>query len=630
MRLFPRYKISFTCFIFLIVFLSITGKSQVINGKVTDEKTGEPMPFANVFINNTTIGSTSDVNGNFRITGSLPQNLEVVASFVGYFTKYRKISLGGRNQVTVNFQLTPKEDQLSEITLKAKRDKRWERNLKKFKQVFLAIPNDPFFKKNEILNPWVIDFAEGKSGGSKYLLASASDPIKVSNLALGYNLDYHLQEFIQTRGGFHYFGLVNFHEIDSLKSENVDSWEDSRNTSYFGSLRHFLHSLIRNEADKHGYRLYRVDSFPEEKRTNDFNREIRNSIFPLPFDSLMMNQLPNGNYTINWPHRIEIHFLNKVWTNDYYVDIFSPISWITAPEGHFEFDAIGTPVDPKQIVLSGYMGRHRVGRFLPYDFVPSPKYLTFLSEIDSAMLNQTKWDNLREKPYLTFNKPYYSPGETVWFQSRMLYQNPFLIDSLSRVLYVDLVNEKKEILKKETFQIQEGFSQGQIQLEADLPPGNYTIRAYTNWMRSYPVSDIFQKPIPIISQNKEVVAVGEFLTNDQSAEDIFIKMDTLITRQEFFDRALVSLSILDSDSTLLEGGFSISLIDADLATFIKEESNIESAMEWLGSEMVDFDSLTTMTKIEYGISLEGYFSDRKNKPLAVPITIVKDKWRTME
>ena len=100
-------------------------EAQVISGKVVDEKTGEALPFANVFINNTTLGSTTDIDGNFKISGSLPQNPEVVASFVGYFTKYRKVAFGGRNQVTVNFELTPKEDQLDEVSLSAKRDKAW-------------------------------------------------------------------------------------------------------------------------------------------------------------------------------------------------------------------------------------------------------------------------------------------------------------------------------------------------------------------------------------------------------------------------------------------------------------------------------------------------------------------------
>ena len=142
----------------ILLLVPVLAKSQVIVGKITDEKTGEPMPFANVFINNTTIGATTDINGDYKIEGDLSQNLEIVASFVGYTTKYRKISFGNRIQIVVNFQLVSKESQLDEVTLKSKRDKRWERNLKKFKRVFLAVPNDPFFKKNEILNPWVIDF----------------------------------------------------------------------------------------------------------------------------------------------------------------------------------------------------------------------------------------------------------------------------------------------------------------------------------------------------------------------------------------------------------------------------------------------------------------------------------------
>ena len=606
----------------ILLLVPVLAKSQVIVGKITDEKTGEPMPFANVFINNTTIGATTDINGDYKIEGDLSQNLEIVASFVGYTTKYRKISFGNRIQIVVNFQLVSKESQLDEVTLKSKRDKRWERNLKKFKRVFLAVPNDPFFKKNEILNPWVIDFEEGKTRGSKYLLASASEPLKVSNLGLGYNLDYHLREFIQTRDGFHYFGLVNFHEIDTVSTEEKKSWEDQRNSTYFGSLRHFLHSLLHDEAKSQGYRLYLVDSFPPKTRTNVFHEELGNSIKPLPFDSLKIDTLPNGNFGLYWPDRVEIHFKKKTWANDYYTRVYYPLSWITSPTCYFEFDANGIPTDPRQIIFSGYMGRHRVGRFLPHDFVPSKDYLTLFSEIDTALLGQTRWNSLREKPYLTFNKSYYTPGETVWFNARMIYQNQFLVDSMSRVLYVDLVNEKKELVIQETFEIREGMSKGQLKLGSDLKAGNYTIRAYTNWMRYYPEADYFYKPLPLISADREVISSTDVLPSDQEGEEISIAFKTDIAREELFNKANISISVLDMDSSFVDSDFSISLIDADLATFIGEEKTIETEINWIGTELGDYEFPEEEYNIEYGISVEGIFSDREGKPLDVPLTVV--------
>ncbi|MCR9016458.1 carboxypeptidase-like regulatory domain-containing protein [Aquiflexum gelatinilyticum] len=598
-------------------------EAQVISGKVVDEKTGEALPFANVFINNTTLGSTTDIDGNFKISGSLPQNPEVVASFIGYFTKYRKVAFGGRNQVTVNFELTPKEDQLDEVSLSAKRDKAWERNLRKFERVFLAVPDDPFFKKNEILNPWVIDFEEGKAEGlGRYLAASSSEPITVANRALGYEIDYHLQEYLQTKNGFQYYGLVNFGEIETPPNADEQNWNESRNSAFFGSMRHLLYSLVRNEADSQGFEAFIVQNIASTQRTNDFDQEIGSSLLPLPLDSLVTAILPNGNFIMEWPGNVEVHFTKKYWPSTYYTNRSHPISWINAPNCRFEVDANGVLMDPRELILSGYVARERVARSLPHDFRPDLEDLKLLAEVDSSQIDRDKWNNLREKPYLTFNKPYYSPGETVWFSSRMIYQNSIFQDSLSRVLYVELLNDNKESVLIESFPIAMGLAKGQLQLPAGITPGNYTIRAYTNWMRNFPETDFFYKPLPLISEDREVLTSEGILTYDQSLEDIYLKLDTEITREELSNKASIGLSILDSDSTLLEGNFSISLIDADLATFIGEQHTIETAIDWIGTELAEYDFPEEKHNIEFGISLEGYFSDKKNKPLAVPLTVV--------
>lgn len=618
-----KYKLAKITLLIMGLLVYGFSEAQVISGKVVDEKTGESLPFANVFINNTTLGSTTDINGNFRISGSLPQNPEVVASFVGYFTKYRKVSFGGRNQVTVNFELTPKEDQLDEVSLSAKRDKAWERNLRKFERVFLAVPDDPFFKKNEILNPWVIDFEEGKAEGiGRYLAASSSEPLKVANRALGYEIDYHLQEYLQTKNGFQYYGLVNFKEIEKPENGAESTWDEYRNSAYFGSMRHLLQSLVRNEADSEGFEAFIVQNIASTQRSNNFDKEIGSSLLPLPLDSLVTAILPNGNFVVEWPENVEVHFTKKYWPSTYYTNRPFPISWINAPNCKFEVDANGVMMDPRELILSGYVARERVARSLPHDFRPDLENLKLLAEVDSSQINQDKWNNLREKPYLTFNKPYYSPGETVWFSSRILYQNAIFQDSLSRVLYVDLVNENKEAVLKETFPIAFGSAKGQLQIPAGFPPGNYSIRAYTSWMRNFPETEYFYKPLPLISGDREVVASDIRLTKDQSEEEVSIQFSSEITREELFNMATISLSVQEPESTLLEGNFSISLIDADLATFISEQQTIETELDWIGTELAEYDFPEEKHKIEFGISLEGYFSDKKGKPLAVPLTVV--------
>src|SRR4051794_38338462 len=80
---------------FSYFMLALTGFSQnaTITGRVIDSKTQEPLPFANVFINNTTVGTATDDKGYFVLKKVPPGQVEVVFSFVGYQTYQTKLSV---------------------------------------------------------------------------------------------------------------------------------------------------------------------------------------------------------------------------------------------------------------------------------------------------------------------------------------------------------------------------------------------------------------------------------------------------------------------------------------------------------------------------------------------------------
>lgn len=55
-----------------------------LNGQLLDSKTYEPLPFANVVINNTNLGAVTDENGNFNISNINPGTYTVNVSYIGY------------------------------------------------------------------------------------------------------------------------------------------------------------------------------------------------------------------------------------------------------------------------------------------------------------------------------------------------------------------------------------------------------------------------------------------------------------------------------------------------------------------------------------------------------------------
>ena len=56
--------------IFILSLTTIAFSQTKISGKVTDASTGDPIPGASVIIENTTIGTLTDFDGNFSLEGN--------------------------------------------------------------------------------------------------------------------------------------------------------------------------------------------------------------------------------------------------------------------------------------------------------------------------------------------------------------------------------------------------------------------------------------------------------------------------------------------------------------------------------------------------------------------------------
>ncbi|MCT4644199.1 MAG: SusC/RagA family TonB-linked outer membrane protein [Carboxylicivirga sp.] len=82
-----------------------------IKGKITDEK-GEPLPFCNVYVENTTIGAVSDMDGNYTLThNKAPFNL--VFSSIGYKKRTEVINQSS----TLNVQLSVEGVDMDEVVV---------------------------------------------------------------------------------------------------------------------------------------------------------------------------------------------------------------------------------------------------------------------------------------------------------------------------------------------------------------------------------------------------------------------------------------------------------------------------------------------------------------------------------
>ncbi len=120
-----------------------------------------------------------------------------------------------------------------------------------------------------------------------------------------------------------------------------------------------------------------------------------------------------------------------------------------------------------------------------------------LAEKIALKLEQYRLTTPQEKVYLHFDKPYYMAGETMWFKGYLFDGTTHKIDSVSRVLYVDLIdNTKGKIIASRTLKC-EGSTHGDFLLPDSLAEGVYHIRAYTNYMKNFSEDFFFHQDFKI-------------------------------------------------------------------------------------------------------------------------------------
>ena len=93
---------------------SLYAQSTRVKGKVTDAKTGEALPLVNVVFKGTTVGITTDFDGEY-VLETRQEVTELQASFVGYAVQTVKIKPGVFN--AVDFRLEPQTFDLEEVRI---------------------------------------------------------------------------------------------------------------------------------------------------------------------------------------------------------------------------------------------------------------------------------------------------------------------------------------------------------------------------------------------------------------------------------------------------------------------------------------------------------------------------------
>lgn len=136
--------------------------------------------------------------------------------------------------------------------------------------------------------------------------------------------------------------------------------------------------------------------------------------------------------------------------------------------------------------------------FLPT--VPLSAQETDFAELFARFRHAAGFDHEypREKVYLHLDNNAYFEGETLWFKAYVVRASSLLPTTLSRVLYVELLNADGTQLDRKQLRIDSlGQAHGEFKLDLPVRSGFHELRAYTREMVNWGTEACFSRVVPV-------------------------------------------------------------------------------------------------------------------------------------
>ena len=541
----------------IAIIIHIEAYSQV-GGEIIDNNTKKTLDQVVVFVQGSTLSCISGKDGVFSLEGIPNEFVTLVLFKRGYeiFHSSMKVAPGKRYQLNLSMQPV--------------KEKRWKQAELPSIQLLHdklagAKGNSEFIFKHEQLT-------QNKDAIGNLQLKSVG-PIIIFNNRLGYEINYFLENFSVETGKPNLKGFYYFSELPQAEASKVTSLERQRLEAYYGSLRHFLRSIASEESknfnayDIHGNKLAVVIG----KSLHDY--------YELVFDDSI---------------RIEYKSNNGAKGE----------SWLIK-RGSVQFSKTGNILTTSNLVVRGSMSNAN-----QIDLLPS----NFYDPDETAKLFQ----RLYEKTYVMTDKPYYYPGEVIWFRGYMNYKNPNWRDSLSKVAYVEIIQPNLQIAYKRILKIDSGLFKGDIILSDTLKSGTYLLRAYTLLQLNFTTENIFTKSFEILNI-REKVDLSASTQNNPNNEGLSVSIQANKPSYQRREKVQLNINVLDKNRMPVASNLSISVTDLNQVIPIQEATILEQFPIHTTPEV----SIPIEYSPEFGISYRAQFVDNKGKSKRESLTIMQ-------
>ena len=101
-----------------VIYVPVNDDVYTISGRAVDAVTGEPIPYANVFISGTHLGDISNNDGIFSISQINTKSCSLTVSYIGYETKSELLSFPEDGDTLILVSLSPRVISSKEVSIK--------------------------------------------------------------------------------------------------------------------------------------------------------------------------------------------------------------------------------------------------------------------------------------------------------------------------------------------------------------------------------------------------------------------------------------------------------------------------------------------------------------------------------
>ena len=363
----------------LLILLPIALFSQIkISGKVTDEKLNA-ISDVQLYVDGSTYQTTTKINGEFLIDLPIGQ-FNLIIKHPKYDTEY--LSIQTKNNQFLNIVLYPEVINLSEAIIESvsKEDRKFY--LQEFKRLFIG--SNEAAKKTKILNENDLRFNYNKS--ERILKVTAKNPIIIQNNYLGYTVNYDLIAF-ELNYKTNYvltLGTALFKE-NKGSNKQQKNWIANRNTSYLGSVTHFIKSVFNNRLIEEGFdvkRLIRKENpeYIKYKENLLFDTTLKGPVPPkiisflinqsVPYDSI--KRVENNQQYLSFKGSYSIEYKNAKQEEDYnlqhHIKFDSNQLSVISLNEDITIEENGLYYHPSNIIVEGYFSWRKIANLLPINY----------------------------------------------------------------------------------------------------------------------------------------------------------------------------------------------------------------------------------------------------------------------